>query len=103
MGWEKRGNKQYYYEKRRVGDKVYSKYIGNGPSADLMSALVEYGQLVKSLKQAEIEIMRSELEEDRAVERHLDQIGSWIRTLTSAILLVNGYHTHKGQWRKRGK
>ncbi len=27
MGWEKRGNKQYYYRKRREGDRVVSEYL----------------------------------------------------------------------------
>jgi len=31
----------------------------------------------------------------------VDQACHLIRTLVDAVLLLNGYHTHKGQWRKK--
>lgn len=37
MGWEKRGNKFYYYEKVRVDNKIKSVYFGNGELAQLIS------------------------------------------------------------------
>ena len=37
MAWEKRGNNSYYYQKRRIGDRVVSDYIGAGPVAEMIA------------------------------------------------------------------
>jgi hypothetical protein len=44
---------------------------------------------------------RQALEADRATDRKLDRAGAKVRTLATAVLLASGYHTHKGQWRKK--
>jgi len=46
MGWEKRGNRIYYYKKRRVGKKVISEYFGNG-------ILAEETEIIDSMKRIE--------------------------------------------------
>lgn len=34
MGWEKRGNGKYYYRKKRIGNRVFSTYMGKGEKAE---------------------------------------------------------------------
>ena len=39
MGWETRGNRQYYYRKARIGGRVRSEYVGSGDFAQFSAAL----------------------------------------------------------------
>ena len=94
MSWEKRGDRRYYYNKRRVGDRVISEYVGAGEFAQVCAAL---DALKREMRHAQRERRRA----DRALDAQVDQVCDLIRALTGAALLVAGHHTHKGQWRKR--
>lgn len=97
MGWETRGNGRYYYRKRRVGDSVVSEYVGRGPFAELEAALdlVEQAE-----REAERQRWLREITADRELAREIDRVCKMITAVCNATLLLNGYHTHKGQWRK---
>lgn len=41
MGWEQRGNGEYYYRKARRGGRVVSEYVGRGDFASLAALLDE--------------------------------------------------------------
>ena len=41
MGWEERKGKFYYYEKRREGGRVMSRYVGAGSFAEMCAVLNE--------------------------------------------------------------
>ena len=94
MAWEKRGNKRYYYRKRRQGGRVVSEYVGAGELAETCAQL---DALERQLRQAE----RQRLQELRALDAQLNHVCDLIRALTYAALLTTGHHTHKGQWRKK--
>lgn len=98
MAWETRAGRRYYYRKRRDGGRVVSEYIGSGPGAEAMATLDDYARL-RALQ--ERETWREEVERQRDIDRALDEAGDLVRLLTYATLLANGYHTHKGQWRKK--
>lgn len=98
MGWEQRGNNRYYYHKRREGHRVISEYVGSGPLAELASTLDELTRQEQCLQR---ERMQRERETIRALDAQVDDVCNSIRLVTYAVLLVAGYHTHKGQWRKR--
>ena len=98
MAWEKRGSGSYYYRKRRSGDRVVSEYVGTGLFAELLG---EADALERDQRALEREAERQEREEMLAVDREIDQVVELIRALTHGMLLISGYHTHKGQWRKR--
>ncbi len=98
MGWEKRGGKVYYYRKRRVGGRVISDYIGAGPHAELIADLDD---LARVEAEAEREAWRQECDAMLADDQRIDEAGDLVRMLTRAWLLAYGYHTHKGQWRKK--
>lgn len=100
MGWEKRRNDLYYYRKRREGERVVSKYVGRGGLAEAVAAFDTLGR-----RQRELEHLTWQLEREEILD--IDQAGSEaqevILALTRAWLLTQGFHTHKGQWRRRRK
>ena len=100
MGWERRGDNLYYYRKRREGGHVVSEYVGRGEVAELIADL---DMLEKARREAEREDWRQEQAEITTLDQMLDEVEGVIRTLTRAYLLAAGYHTHKGQWRRRRK
>lgn len=100
MGWERRGDNLYYYRKRREGDHVVSEYVGRGEMTELLADL---DLLVKAWREAQREAWTQKQAEITAVDQMLDEVEGVIRTLTRAYLLAAGYHTHKGQWRRRWK
>ena len=91
MPWEQRGPDRYYYRKRRLGDRVISEYVGAG--------LV--GRLAAAQDAAQRRQQRAERRRQAALDAELNTVYRLIQSLTHATLLVNGYHTHKGQWRKK--
>jgi|ERR1041385_4504570 hypothetical protein len=100
MGWEQRGANSYYYKKERDGSRVKSVYVGRGEVAQLISKLQgssnDLENLMRAKKSIEThELLRAEVTLDRAVEL--------IQLFTQAELLTAGFHTHKGQWRRKRK
>ena len=94
MSWEQRGNRRYYYRKRRQGGRVVSEYVGAGELAGAAAAL---DALEREIRRAERQ-RRAQL---RALDAQIAQVCDLIRALTDAVLLINDYHTHKVQWRKK--
>lgn len=102
MGWEERRGRRYYYRKRRVAGRVVSQYVGTGPAAEALAAVdtarrardVADRMLAREQEQRAQEALR----QAAAEEATLDRI---IADLTRATLLVAGWHTHKGLWRRR--
>ncbi len=95
MGWERRKNRQYYYYKRRDGDRVISQYAGAGAAAQAIAAL----QTNDTRLHAGLRARRAPRAPDPLAGR-LDTLAVVTRNLTRAVLEANGYHAHKGQWRK---
>lgn len=101
MAWEKRGNRYYYYRKRREGRRVVSEYVGAGDLAEAIAALDAWDRIEQEVER---EIWQRKKESEAEVIAEMDQLGDLLRALTHAALLTAGYHTHKGQWRrKRGR
>jgi hypothetical protein len=98
MGWEQRGDGFYYYRKRREGRRVVSEYIGRGELAEAIAALDE---LDRERREVEQEDWRLEREAILSIAKAGTEAQEVILTLTRAWLLAQGYHTHKGQWRRR--
>jgi hypothetical protein len=101
MGLEKRGNNLYYYRKRRIGSRVVSEYMGGGEWAHLATHLDALERDKQDEGRYGLQRLRAEIMEGDKALAELEQL---IRTLVQGILLAEGYHAHKGQWRrKRGK
>jgi hypothetical protein len=98
MGWEHRGNTQYYYKKERDGARVKSVYVGRGEVAQMVSKLQSSSAELEKLMRAKRTI---EAPESERVEGALDRAIELIQLFTQAELLTAGFHTHKRQWRRK--
>lgn len=99
MAWETRkGRGSYYTRSRRVGGRVVREYVGSDSFAE---AMAEIDALDRERQNEEQAAMRAEQEAQRMIDLKIDEEGDFVRVLTQAVLLANGYHSHKGQWRKR--
>jgi len=94
MGWEERNGKKYFYQKKRIGSRVYSLYMGKGKHAHNKQSIIEK-------KQSEEKVYRKLVEEEKKKDAELNTNHTRVNTLADAVLVVNGYHTHKGEWRKK--
>src|SRR5688572_7366230 len=98
MAWETRDNQRYYYRKRRVGRRVVSEYVGSGEVASLIAQL----DMIERGKQEEDRFRSSEEHTELlAQEKEIADLEQTINTLVQGILMVEGYHTHKGEWRRK--
>jgi hypothetical protein len=98
MGLEKRGNNLYYYRKRRIGSRVVSEYMGGGEWAHLVAHLDALEREKQDEDRYSLQRRRAEIMEG---DKALAELERLIRTLVQGIMLAEGYHTHKGQWRRR--
>jgi hypothetical protein len=97
MGWETRNGKSYYYQKRREGGRVRSRYVGSGAVANFVAMMDAQEKAERELERAAI---LAERESDEATEARLDELCEMLKTLTTAALLAAGFHTHKREWRR---
>jgi hypothetical protein len=97
MAWEDRNGNLYYYRKRREGGRVVSEYVGSG-----FAGIMAEGLDLENRQEAEYR--RRELRKQKqyaaAIESQAREVEEYTRIMTRAYLLLAGYHTHKGQWRK---
>ena len=98
MGWETRSGNQYYYRKRWVNGRPVSEYVGAGMSATWAEALDDIERCERHAAAAE---WRQVVDAERRAARALAQVDAVTRTLTTAVLIINGYHAHKRQWRRQ--
>ena len=98
MGWEKRGNKSYYYRKRRVNGRVCSEYVGRGAIAQISVEIIQNDQRDRKTGR---EAIRCVQQDEKAIDRQLATAEAAIYAITDAKLSAEGYHKHKGQWRRR--
>lgn len=98
MGIEQRKGNLYYYEKRREGDRVVSEYVGSGPVASLAQKRAEIERERKWAERQRLQARRISMAE---IDNALDGFSRLVDSVMAAELLLNGYHKHKRQWRRR--
>ena len=89
---------RYYYRSKREGHSVVTEYLGGGEIAELTAQI---DAMERQREAEERKSIREERAEQRAIDTQIDAGGRELRRVLRAYLLANGYHTHKGQWRKR--
>jgi hypothetical protein len=100
MGWERRGNHQYYYRKERDGSRVKSTYVGRGEMAHMISKFEASSGEVEKLLRLKKSMEDQELQR---IEATLDRAVELVQLFTEATLLTVGFHTHRRQWRRKRK
>jgi hypothetical protein len=98
MGLERRGNNFYFYEKERRGNRVYSVYSGKGDTALLLSRLNECR---REENEGVRDSFRLEAQKHEHIDRLVEQFCESARSLETAMFLINGYHQHSRQWRRK--
>ena len=98
MSWENRGNRRYYYRRRKVGGRVIAEYVGSGRIGELCAAL-DGGARAK-LEAARMGLRQGMKEQD-AIDHPIDELGGAVDALVTAVLIATGHHTHKQQWRRQ--
>ena len=99
MAWETRnGRGSYYTRSKRIDGKVVREYIGTGPTALTIAELDALERKQRHQDQAKFKV---EKEAQRIIDQKLEEEFTLIKTITKALLLANGYHNRKGQWRKK--
>ena len=98
MGMETRKNNRYYYRKERRGTRVISSYVGSGATAELIAQCELWRKAEEAHERAKI---KREQSESQAQARLVLATEAAVRDLMKAALLVNGFHQHKRQWRRR--
>ena len=97
MGWETRGKNEYYYRKKREGDKVLSRYVGKGPRAREVEAMDQAARIERSRK---VQAIQKEKAEFKILDTQVLQVSSFVGQAKEEFLILCGYHKHRGQWRK---
>jgi hypothetical protein len=98
MAWESRRGRRYYYRKRRIGRKVVTEYLGRGPLADREARRTAKAKARQSSQWIELQQLREE--QDR-LKKQIDEGSRLLSHYLAAVMLTNGYHLHKRQWRKQ--
>lgn len=95
---DRHGGKLYYYRKRRVGIRVVSEYAGSGVVAQIEEHLARKREYEKQSERRRLEAARL-LTAD--IDSQIDSVCDLIDLMVKGHLLASGYHSHKGQWRKK--
>ncbi len=98
MGWETRGGNRYYYRKERDGSRVRSVYVGSGEVARLLAQLDHIERAERMLEREAARDWRAEL---ALPDAELDALGAVVKDVTAATLIINGFHRHKREWRRK--
>lgn len=97
MAWEERRNgRDYYYQKRRLGGRVVSEYVGTG-------LLAQYAAQLDGLERHKRTMARLALagfiRDQRRVDQAVDTYRAQVRGVVAEALHHAGFHQHKGMWR----
>lgn len=98
MGWESRGSGRYFYRKRRMGGRVVSQYCGAGAIGQMAEETAILARKATELKRQR---ESDQIAEAKATDAPLVALDGLLRTLTVTMLERDGFHRHKGTWRRR--
>lgn len=93
VAWERRKGGLYYYRKIRVGDKVFSQYIGRNVYAEFLDEEIDERRQARKAR-------AEEKKRWQEVEHQLDRL----KRQNEAELLAAGLHRPNwGNWRRKRK
>lgn len=74
-----------------------SEYIGAGYVAEALAGIDELGALQR---ESDAAAWRATVEDERRRAGDLAAVDALVKSAVAAVLIANGYHTHRRQWRK---
>jgi hypothetical protein len=98
MAWVNRPSGRYYYRTRREGGRVISEYVGAGYVAEALARMDDIDRAARAKSAAD---WRRTIEDDRRQSAALAQVDDLVKSAVAAVLIANGYHQHKRQWRRK--
>jgi hypothetical protein len=100
MGWERRGKGGglFFYRAVRIAGRPCKLYMGRGPDA---RAQAERVAEARERRQAERQALRGEQAGVAAADLAFAQARALADLLLRAALVLNGFHQHRWQWRRR--
>lgn len=99
MGWETRHGKRFYYQKERIGERVVSRYVGDGETADLIS---KFSALRREDARERLDEIAAEVAAMEAEDRAADALFTAVDDLMREALQAEGFHLHaRSEWRKK--
>lgn len=99
MGWERRGNRDYFYTAEGVNGRVVKRYVGCGAVAELAAQMDALQREVAATAAEGDRLARADAD---AVADSLAPLHAHADALTHAALTAAGFHRHRrGPWRKR--
>ncbi len=98
MAWEERGGRLYYYQSERdENGRVRKRYIGAGETAELVA---HNDETRRRVREATRDRGREELERIYTLSAPVLEIDDAAEMLSRAHLVAEGFHRHKGEWRR---
>lgn len=97
MAWEQRGSGRYYYKKLRLGRRVFSRYFGAGEAAVLQATQDSRAKLERAAQREQFNRL---INEQKIIEKALEQQWKVTKAAIEASLATAGFHYHRGSWRR---
>jgi len=93
-------NGPYYTRSKRVNGRVVREYVGGGELGRLAAEMDEFETAERA---AEAEKVRAEKARLKGTSCAVSVLFGMAEDLTRAALQAQGFHLHKGEWRRRRK
>jgi hypothetical protein len=100
VGWQKRGDRSYYYLAVREDGRQRNYYLGKGPPAELAAAKLEQTKASKDRARAELCTIQEKL---RGLDVLIDTVDRGATKLLEATILAAGYYKSHRRWRGAGR
>ena len=97
MAWETRGRKRYYYEKRREGARILTRYRGGEALGGPHLALAGISRATRGFRRRTAQAI---LDREVALDRRLSALAETVHALFRVLMVLEGYRSHKGEWRR---
>lgn len=78
--------------------RVRSIYVGTGEMAQLECSVLSMQQKERGIQQSKLAAEKTAFQE---CDANLDSIEGVVSTIVEAVMISEGFHQHRGQWRKR--
>ena len=101
MGWERRGQRRYYYRARRDGDRVIKEYVGPEDSLKAKNAAKEDTE-TRATKATIRSVEQERRQVFEATQAQVAALGQMAGDIINGALLAAGFHQHcRGTWRRK--